>query len=200
MEKIVLASNNKHKVEEFKKFFASEQLLTLEEIGFSEEIEETGKTFFENSLIKARAVSDFCKKNGIVATVIADDSGLCVEALNGAPGVMTARYGGDHDPAAGRARLLEELKGEKNRKAYYECAIVKMAPDGKYIYASGKTFGTITENEQGDKGMTFDRLFLSDDLGKTFAQVSIEEKNSVSHRARAFEDLKAKSKEGKRQL
>ncbi len=192
MEKIILASNNAHKVDEFKKLFSDFEVLTMTEIGFHDEIDETGKTFFENSLIKAKAVSDFCKKKGIVASVIADDSGLCVDALGGAPGVYTARYGGDHDPVAGRKRLLENLKGIKNRKAYYECSIVKMAPDGSYVHAQGKTFGVITEEERGDKGMTFDRLFLSDDLHKTFAEVSTEEKNSVSHRARAIDDLKSK--------
>lgn len=194
MEKIVLASNNGHKVEEFKKLFGKYQLLTLSDIGFVDEIEETGKTFFENSFIKAKTVSDFCKKNGIVATVIADDSGLCVNALNGAPGVYTARFGGDHDPVAGRKHLLEEMKGVKDRSAYFECAIVKMSPDGEYIYAQGKTYGQITEQEIGDKGMTFDRLFMSDDLHKTFAQATLEEKNSVSHRSRALEDLKSKWK------
>ena len=194
MEKIVLASNNKHKVEEFKKLFGENEILTLEDIGFFDDIEETGTTFFENSYIKAKTVSDFCKSKGIVATVIADDSGLCVNALNGAPGVYSARFGGDHDPVAGRRHLLELMKGIKDRSAYFECAIVKMSPDGQYVYAQGKTFGQITEEEHGTAGMTFDRVFLSDDLHRVFSEVTMEEKNSVSHRARALEDLKSKWK------
>lgn len=194
MEKIVLASNNKHKIDEFKKLFGKYELLTLNDIGFFDEIEETGETFFENSLIKARAVSDFCKQNGIDAVVIADDSGLCVKALGGAPGVHTARYAGDHNVEGSREKMLKEMKGVKDRSAYFECAIVKLSPDGSYVYANGKTFGKITEKICGDHGMTFDPLFFSDDLKKSFGEATMEEKNSVSHRARALEDLKSKWK------
>lgn len=194
MERIVLASNNKHKVEEFRKILNGLNIETMEEIGFLEDIAETGTTFSENAYLKAKAVWDFCKKNGIVATVLADDSGLCVDALGGAPGVYTARFGGDHDPVAGRKHLLEEMKGKKDRRAYFECAIAKIAPDGKCEYAHGRTYGKITEKEIGEAGMTFDRLFLSDDLHKTFSQATMEEKNSVSHRARALDELKAKWK------
>ncbi len=192
MEKIVLASNNKHKVDEFRKLFGKYEFLTLKDIGFFEDIAEIGMTFEENSLIKAQTVSDFCKKKGIVATVVADDSGLCVNALNGAPGVYSARYGGDHDVDAARKLLLKEMEGKKDRSAYFQCVIVKMSPDGSYVCADGKCFGKITDKPYGDAGFAFDPIFLSDDLNKTFAQVSMEEKNAVSHRARALEDLRTK--------
>lgn len=192
MQKIVLASNNKHKIEEFKKLFEGYEFLTLEDVGFFDEIDETGTTFLDNSFIKAKTVHDFLNKKGVEAIVIADDSGLCVDALDGAPGVYSARYGGNHDYLASRALLLKNMEGVEDRTAHFECVIVKMDPDGTYIYATGKAFGKITDKPYGEAGFAFDPIFLSDDLHKTFAQVTTEEKNSVSHRARALEDLKKK--------
>ena len=190
MEKIILASNNEHKIKEFKEIFVDVEILSLEDIGFYEDIIEDGKTFEENSLIKARTVSKFLKQKGISASVIADDSGLCVDAINGEPGVYSARYSGDHDDAKNRAKLLKNLKGIKNRNAHFNCTLVELYPNGKYIVAEGKTYGTITTKEIGDTSFGYDCLFFSNELGKTFGEASAEEKNKVSHRGKAIEKLK----------
>lgn len=190
MEKIILASNNEHKVKEFSQIFADKQVLSLKDIGYKNEIEETGETFLENALIKAKTISKFLKEKGIVASVLADDSGLCVEVLNGEPGVYSARYAGGHDnKEANRKKLLKKLEGAKNRKAYFVCCLVKYFPNDTYIVAEGKTYGQITHEEKGDKSFGYDCLFLSDDLGKVFGLATSEEKNSVSHRKRAIEIL-----------
>ena len=190
MNKIILASDNKHKIKEFKEIFSDCEVLALKDIGFYDEIIEDGESFEENSLIKARAVSKFLKEKGIEATVIADDSGTCVEALNGEPGIYSARYSGDHDFAKNREFLLEKMKGIENRKACFVCCLVELYPDGTYVVAEGKTYGKITHEERGDTSFGYDCLFFSDDLGKTFGEATQEEKNSVSHRARAIEILK----------
>ena len=190
MEKIILASNNNYKIKEFKEMFSDAEVLALKDIGYFEDIVEDGNSFEENSLIKAKAVSVFLKEKGIIASVIADDSGLCVEALNGAPGIFSARYSGDHDFERNRVKLLEELKGIENRKAYFNCTLVELYPDGKYIVAEGRTYGTITTKEIGDNSFGYNCLFLSTELGKTFGEATSEERNQVSHRARAIEKLK----------
>ena len=190
MEKIILASNNNHKIKEFRAMFADVEILSLKDIGFNEDIVENGKTFEENSLIKARAVSEFLKQKGIVANVIADDSGLCVNALNGEPGIYSARYSGDHNDAQNRAKVLEKLKNSKDRSAYFNCTLVELYPSGKYNVAVGKTYGTITTEEIGDKSFGYECLFYSTELGKTFGEATINEKNRVSHRSRAIEKLK----------
>lgn len=189
-EKIVLASNNSHKIAELKKMFPNENILPMSEVGFTEEIEENGTTFLENSLIKARAVAEFLKKKGIVASVVADDSGLCVDALDGRPGVYSARYAKEHDDKANRQKLLQEMKGKRNRSAHYVCVIVKLFPNGRCVHVEGKTYGRILEKELGENGFGFDPLFYSNDLKKTFAQATNDEKNSVSHRGRAIEALR----------
>lgn len=190
MKKIILASNNKHKIEEFREMFPDCEVLALKEIGFTDDIVEDGKTFEENSLIKAQAVMKFLKKKGENASVIADDSGLCVIALNGEPGINSARYSGDHDDAKNRKKLLEKLSGCKERKAYFNCTLVELYPSGDYLVAVGNTWGEITEEERGDNSFGYDCLFFSDELGKTFGEATSEEKNSVSHRGRAIEKLK----------
>ena len=190
MKKIILASNNKHKISEFRSIFSDCEILSLADIGFFEDIDENGSTFVENSLIKARAVSSFLKSKGIVANVIADDSGLCVDALNGAPGIYSARYSQAHNDKSNREKLLENLKNETNRNAHFNCTLVELFPDGKYLIAEGKTFGLITSEEIGDTSFGYDCLFFSTDLNKTFGEASSEEKNSVSHRGRAIEKLK----------
>ena len=130
MKDIVLASNNKHKIKEFREILDIYNILSLEDIGFKEDIEETGTTFEENSKIKAEAILDYLKKNKINAMVVADDSGLCCKALDGAPGVLSARYADDHNDQANRDKLLRELEG-KDRDAYYVCCITLI--DGKDV-------------------------------------------------------------------
>ena len=188
--KIVLASNNKHKIEEIKQMLNNQEILTLKDIGYTEEIEETGKTFLENALIKARTISKFLTKKSLYYPVIADDSGLCVEALNGEPGVYSARYSGTHgNDEANRLKLLNVMKNITNRKAYFQCVIVEYFPDKTYKIGDGKTYGNITTIKIGKDSFGYDCLFLSDDLQKTFGEASSEEKNHVSHRYRALKSL-----------
>ena len=133
MKKIVLASNNKHKIKEFNEILGVE-ILTLDDIGYLEEIEETGTTFLEKSLIKASTISAYLKENGLDYDVLADDSGLCCEALNGAPGIYSARYAGEHgNSKANRDKIIEELKG-KDKTAYFKSTIVLYHIDGTYEY------------------------------------------------------------------
>lgn len=189
MKKIVLASNNKHKIKEFNQILGVE-ILTLDDIGYLEEIEETGTTFLENALIKASTISEYLKENGLDYDVLADDSGLCCAALNGAPGIYSARYAGGHgNIKANRDKIVEELNG-KDKTAYFNCTIVLYHADGTYEYEEGKTYGKIIEEELGDTSFGYDCIFLSDDLGKTFGEASSEEKNMVSHRARALSQIK----------
>lgn len=189
MKKIVLASNNKHKVKEFKEILNDCEILTLEEIGFYDEIEETGTTFLENALIKAKTVSEYLKEHSLNYDVLADDSGCCVPSLNGEPGIYSARYAGDHDVKANRRKLIENLKG-KDHKAYFNATIVLYHMDGSYIYKEGRTYGEIIEEERGDTSFGYDSIFLSDDLGITFGEADSEAKNKVSHRFRALEQIK----------
>ena len=168
MKTIILASNNKHKIKEFKEMFSEYKILSLQDIEYYEEIEETGTTFLENALIKARTISAYLKSKGIEANVIADDSGLCVNSLNGEPGVYSARYAGNHDIVKGRLKLLNNLKNKEDRSAYFVCTIVEYYPDDTYTYVEGKTH----------------------ELNKTFGEATSEEKNSVSHRGRAIQLLK----------
>ena len=189
MKSIVLASNNKHKIQEFKTILKDYEILSLKDIEFNEEIEENGKTFKENALIKAKTINEFLKKQNKDYIVISDDSGLCVESLNNEPGIYSARYAGVHgNDQENRNKLLNNLKG-KDRKAFFNCTIVIYNPDDTYEYFEGKTYGSITEEELGKKDFGYDCIFYSDDLNKTFGQATEEEKNSVSHRGRAIEKL-----------
>ncbi len=193
MEKIVFASNNKNKLKEMKVLFSNYELLSLEDIGFTEEIEETGTTFLANALIKAKTVYDYLYKKGTPMVVIADDSGLCVDALDGAPGVYSARYGSVDDRNAtneeNRKKLLKKLEGVENRKAHFCTEIVLYASDDDVRYGEGKAYGEISYAESGDLTFGYDPIFYSYDLEEKFSEVTPEEKNSVSHRARAVFDL-----------
>lgn len=189
METIVLASNNKHKVKEFKEILKDYNIITLNDIKYYDEIEETGKTFLENALIKAKTIHNYLKENGLDYMVISDDSGLCVESLNGAPGVYSARYAGEHgNDKANRDKLIKDLK-DKDRKAYFNCTIVVYYPNGEYKSADGKTYGKIIDEERGKTDFGYDCIFQSDDLNKTFGEANEEEKNSVSHRGRAIKEI-----------
>ena len=190
MKKIVLASNNKHKVKEIKEMLDSVKILTLNDIEYFDEIEETGTTYLENALIKARTINEYLKSQNLDYDVLADDSGLCCEALGGAPGVYSARYAGEHgDSKANRDKLIIELK-DKNKEAYFNCTLVLYHSDDTYDYTEGKTYGKIINEELGDTSFGYDSIFLSDDLGKTFGEATDEEKNKVSHRYRALEKIK----------
>ena len=153
-------------------------------------LEETGDTFVKNALIKARAVAMVCDY-----PILADDSGICVEALGGAPGVRSARYAGDNATDEDRInKLLTELGDNENRRAKFVTSVAFIMPDGTEITAEGEVKGTITKEPKGENGFGYDPIFLSDELGKTFAESSDEEKNSISHRGRALKNLYDKLK------
>ncbi len=184
--KLLIASNNKHKVEEIKAALADkfETIASLADEGIVCEPEENGSTFLENALIKARAVAKFTDK-----VVLADDTGLCVTALNGRPGINSARYAGSHENAANRAKLLFELDGKVDRSAYFTTTVVLLYPNGSYIAAEGRVDGCILTEEHGTCGFGYDSLFFCPELGKTFAEATAAEKLSVSHRGRALANL-----------
>ena len=195
MKKIVLASNNKHKVTEIQAMFKEYEILTLNDIEYYDEIEETGETFAENSLIKAKTISEYLQGKGITCDVLADDSGICCEALDLAPGVYSARYAGGHgNDKANRDKLIRDLQ-DKDKTAFFICTLVLYKPDNTYITVEGRTYGKIIEDERGENGFGYDCIFLSDDLGITFGEASSEEKNKVSHRYRALVALKEKIEE-----
>lgn len=191
MKTLVLASQNQGKIRELQTIFSDYNILSLGDIGFTDDIAEPGDTTKENSKIKALAVLEFLKgKNILNYGVIADDSGLFIDALGGEPGVRSARYAGDHDEAANRKKVLTNLQGKENRHAHFECTIT-YADINEVKQFTGETHGEITESEQGTNGFGYDSIFYSDDLGKTFGNSTREEKNSVSHRGRAIEMFKA---------
>ena len=182
--KMVVATGNANKLREFSQLFIDYEVVSQKEMGFLEEVEETGVTFAENALIKARAAA---KALGVPA--LADDSGLCVTALGGAPGVYSARYSGDHNDKSNREKLLEELGDSVDRTAYFQCAIALVYPNGKELIAEGRTYGNILFEERGEGGFGYDSLFESVDLKKSFGEATAEEKNAVSHRNRALKAL-----------
>lgn len=188
LKKIIVASSNAHKIEEIKSIFDGVELITMDQAGFVGDIEETGKTFKENALIKARTVSESLN---LGLPVMADDSGLCVDALDGAPGIYSARFSGGGS-AENRALLLKRMENVSHRSAKFACAVCLYFPDGQYCFGEGFTHGRILFEEIGNKGFGYDPLFFSDDLGKSFGEAKESEKNSVSHRYRALQDLRSK--------
>lgn len=180
---IIVASGNRHKIEEIKKIFKGVNLVSMRDAGFCGDIEENGSTFKENAYIKAQAV---CKALNLPA--LSDDSGLCVDALGGAPGIYSARFSGGDDKA-NRQLLLRRLDGVKDRRAHFECAVCLATPDGEVFYGSGSVNGSILADERGENGFGYDSLFYCDELKKSFAEATDGEKNSVSHRSRALQDL-----------
>lgn len=189
MKKLILASNNKHKIKEFNEVLTDYEILSLNDIGFTEDIIEDGESFADNALIKCRAVSDYCKKNNYNYDIISDDSGLCCDALNGEPGIHSARYAGNHNDQANRDKLRIELK-DKDRKAYFVCFICLYKNDNDYKFFEGRSYGEIIDEERGSTEFGYDSIFYSTELNKTFGEASSDEKNSVSHRGRAIEKLK----------
>ena len=190
MKTIVLASNNKHKIKEVKEILNNVNIITLNDIGYLEDIDETGNTFLENALIKAKTISKYLKEKGLDYDVLSDDSGLCCVGLNLEPGIYSARYTGVHgDDKANRDKLINNLK-DKDRSAYFNCTLVLYHIDGTYDYREGKTYGKIIDEERGDTSFGYDCIFLSDDLNKTFGEATSEEKNNVSHRSRALMQIK----------
>jgi XTP/dITP diphosphohydrolase len=183
--KLVFATNNAHKLEEVRIVVGDNfDILSLKDIGCHEDIEEPGETLQENALIKARYVKE---KYGY--DCFGDDTGLEVEALNGAPGVYSARYaGGDHDAKANMKKLLKELDGITNRKAQFR-TVIALILDGKEYLFEGKIEGSIISEERGSAGFGYDPVFLPDGYNETFAQLGMDVKNNISHRALATKAL-----------
>ena len=187
MEKItvVLASRNKGKVRELQKLLDEElgeriELKSLNDVGLFDDVEEDGATFAENALIKANAAV----KAGYIA--LGDDSGLAVDALDGAPGVYSARYAGNHDDAANNRLLLENLQGVADRTAAFVCSLACAFPDGSApIVTEGRVQGEILHELRGENGFGYDPLFYYAPFGKTMAEMSEAEKNAISHRGAA---------------
>jgi XTP/dITP diphosphohydrolase len=189
---LLAATNNDGKAKEIKQILGDffQEIKSLKDLGLNINPEENGSTFLENAQIKARAVYNHIK--GTMA-VIADDSGLIVPALNDEPGIMSARYAGiDADDTKNNQKLLEKLKGMTDRRAYFICTVVLILPDGKEITAQGKVNGTILEKPEGGGGFGYDPIFFSDELKKSFGFAAPSEKNAISHRARALNELKQK--------
>ncbi len=185
--RLVVATGNAHKLREIAEIFTRFEVLSQKQMGFDEEVEETGVTFAENALIKARAAA---KALGCI--VLADDSGLCVDCLGGAPGVYSARYSGEHgNDKENRRILLANMQGKKERDAHFACAMALVQPNGEYLLSEGRTEGFILEREEGEGGFGYDPLFFSTDLQKSFGVATAAEKNSVSHRYRALVALRA---------
>ena len=189
MKEIVLATNNEHKLKEFKEILPNYKIISLEDIGYTDDIEETGTTFQENAKIKADTIHNYLVEKKEKKLVVADDSGWCCVALNNNPGIYSARYAGNHDFQANRDKLRIDLKG-KSRDAFFCCCICLEDEDGNTQFFEGKTEGEIIDEERGSKGFGYDSIFFSKDLQKTFGEATEEEKNSVSHRKRAIEQLK----------
>lgn len=193
--KIVLASRNKHKIGELQalmsKYIDGIEILSLDDVGIYGEIEEDGQTFGENALIKARAAA----ASGYIG--VGDDSGLAVRALGGAPGIYSARYSGEHgNDAANNALLLKNLAEKDDRYGEFVCSVALVFPDGReFIAVEGRTGGIILESPRGEGGFGYDPLFYYEPFGKTFSEMSPEEKNSISHRGKAIEALAEKLKE-----
>ena len=182
--KLVLASKNKKKLVEMNEILShlGTEVCSEAEAGVDVEVEETGITFEENSLLKARAVME---ASGLPA--IADDSGLCVDALNGAPGVYSARYGGEGLDDRGRTMLLlQNMRGQTTRAAHFACAICCVFPSGDTLTAEGRCEGAIAFAPMGEGGFGYDPVFLVPEKAKTFSQLTAEEKNAISHRGKAL--------------
>jgi len=183
-EKFVLATHNPRKLAEMRAILSGlgVEVVSPAEAGVEVDVEETGATFAENAMLKAKAI---CAAAGLPA--IADDSGLCVDALNGGPGVYSARYGGEGLDDRGRCMLLlRGLRGQTTRAAHFSCAVACAFPNGDALTAEGRCDGAIAFAPMGDGGFGYDPVFLVPEKGKTFGQLSAEEKSAISHRGRAL--------------
>ncbi len=188
--KLIIASNNKHKIIEIKQILGKyfDTILSLKEAGIDHETIEDGETFLENAKKKATEIAQI---SGCFS--IADDSGLCVDALDGAPGIYSARYCGHHgDDEANNDLLIENLTNEPNKSAHYTCAIVLASPNGKTFSAEDYMHGEIILERQGDNGFGYDPIFFLPEYNKTVAQITPQEKNKISHRAKALVSLLSK--------
>ena len=188
--KLIIASNNKHKIQEIRQILSGkfDEILSLTDAGVCHETVEDGDTFQANALKKAREIA---KITG--CATLADDSGLCVNALDGAPGIISARYAGggvNHSTdAENNALLLKNLSEKEDRSAHFICVVALVYPDGKEVVAEGYMYGKIIDDPRGLKGFGYDPIFLPDGQEKTAAELSDEEKNAISHRGNALRNL-----------
>ncbi|MBQ3115568.1 MAG: RdgB/HAM1 family non-canonical purine NTP pyrophosphatase [Clostridia bacterium] len=188
-QRIVVASGNKHKIKEIAQMLPEFEVVGYKDLGYDFEIEENGQTFYENALSKAKFVA-----NALNLPALSDDSGICATALNGEPGIYSARYAGDGDDEHNNQLLLKNLADKEDRSAKYVCCLVYYSPDGKIVTATGETYGKILFEPEGNNGFGYDPIFFSDDLNKCMGIATDEEKNSVSHRFRALVQLREKLK------
>lgn len=198
--KIIYGTSNKHKIEQVKSMFSYEnipiEILSLEDIGFNEKIDETGTTFEENSLIKAKAIKEFCNKHNINEIIVTDDAGLCVDALNGAPGVYSARYAGDHAPQdVTIKKLLDNMKSvpKDQRTAQFVCVLTTILKDGRIIVERGETKGSIAEKPGPMGNLTYMPVFIPEGTDRVMNELT-EEELTKTHREKAFEKLIEKLK------
>jgi XTP/dITP diphosphohydrolase len=193
MKKLIVASNNDHKIKEIKEILGNLPLevISLKEAGIDIDVVEDGKTFMENAFKKAKEIFDVVedKENYMV---MSDDSGLAVDALGGSPGVFSARFAGEHgNSKKNNEKLLAMMQGKpfEERKARFICAVVLILAENEVIQVQGEVEGYITDEEKGLVGFGYDPLFYVPEFKKTFAEMSSEEKNAISHRGRALEKL-----------
>ena len=182
--KLIIASNNAHKIKEIKKILGAhfDQILSLKEAGIDHETIEDGKTFMENARKKAREITELSGE-----CALADDSGICVDFLGGAPGIYSARFAGEHgNDEKNNALLLEKLENTENRSAHYTAAISLSYPDGRTVEAEGYLYGDIIRAGRGNGGFGYDPLFVPTGEKRTVAEMTDDEKNAISHRAAAL--------------
>ncbi len=195
--KLVFASNNAHKLAEVRHILTHIEVVSLRDIGFLQEIDETGQTLEENSRLKAMTIWQWLIDKNLTTEyngVFADDTGLEIEALGGQPGVYSARWAGEpSNDANNRAKAMQQLSGINNRKAQFRTVITLISTE-QDLQVEGIVKGQIAQQESGDQGFGYDSLFIPEGYNSTFAMLTAEEKNSISHRARALQALRANIK------
>ena len=184
--KIVIATNNKGKVAEIKEILSTHQIMSQSEAGIHLDAEETGSTFVENALIKARAIKEFTD-----CAILADDSGLVVESLGGEPGLYSSRYAGEGcTPDQCIDKLLNNMKDLQNRNAYFISVVALIMPDGSEHIFEGRCEGEITYERKGNGGFGYDPVFYVKKYNKTFSEMGEQQKNKISHRYKALQKAK----------
>ncbi len=182
--KLIIASNNKHKIYEIKKILGEKftEILSLSEAGIDHETVEDGTTFYENAKKKAHEIAKISGQPSL-----ADDSGICADALDGAPGIYSARFSGGHgNDTDNNELLIKKLSDKEDKSAHYTCAMVLAYPDGREISFEGYMYGKIIDTPRGDRGFGYDPIFVPLGETRTVAEMTDEEKNSISHRAKAL--------------
>lgn len=189
-KRLIVATGNRGKLAEFADMLDMFEVVSYKDVGIDAEIEENGKTFLENAIIKAQSVAKHTSFD-----VLADDSGLCVNALSGAPGIYTARFAGENATDDENIdKLLQVMEGQTDRRAEFRCCLALVRADGTVITGEGATTGEILSERRGSNGFGYNPVFYSYDLKKSFGQADEDEKNLISHRGRALKDLLNKLK------